>query len=129
MGASTDHSNGQCSQYHDFKCGMFQYPFQNNCRSRRIKLGQPPNQGTVNAVLFRTDKFDLLEEGHYFLCTDPSKSLISWDNSSGNKRFAVWAKLRVKETGELFYYFITHLDHLGSDARNEGTRINIEKVP
>ena len=84
--------------------------------------------GTVNAVLFRTDKFDLLEEGHYFLCTDPSKSLISWDNSSGNKRFAVWAKLRVKETGELFYYFITHLDHLGSDARNEGTRINIEKV-
>lgn len=87
-----------------------------------------PNQGTVNAVLFRTDKFDLLEEGHYFLCTDPSKSLISWDNSSGNKRFAIWAKLRVKETGELFYYFITHLDHLGSDARNEGTRINIEKV-
>ena len=87
-----------------------------------------PNQGTVNAVLFRTDKFDLLEEGHYFLCTDPSKSLISWDNSSGNKRFAVSAKLRVKETGELFYYFITHLDHLGSDARNEGTRINIEKV-
>lgn len=87
-----------------------------------------PNQGTVNAVLFRTDKFDLLEEGHYFLCTDPSKSLISWDNSSGNKRFAVWAKLRVKGTGELFYYFITHLDHLGSDARNEGTRINIEKV-
>lgn len=87
-----------------------------------------PNQGTVNAVLFRTDKFDLLEEGHYFLCTDPSKSLISWDNSNGNKRFAVWAKLRVKETGELFYYFITHLDHLGSDARNEGTRINIEKV-
>ena len=87
-----------------------------------------PNQGTDNAVLFRTDKFDLLEEGHYFLCTDPSKSLISWDNSSGNKRFAVWAKLRVKETGELFYYFITHLDHLGSDARNEGTRINIEKV-
>lgn len=87
-----------------------------------------PNQGTVNAVLFRTDKFDLLEEGHYFLCTDPSQSLISWDNSSGNKRFAVWAKLRVKETGELFYYFITHLDHLGSDARNEGTRINIEKV-
>lgn len=87
-----------------------------------------PNQGTVNAVLFRTDKFDLLEEGHYFLCTDPSKSLISWDNSSGNKRFTVWAKLRVKETGELFYYFITHLDHLGSDARNEGTRINIEKV-
>lgn len=87
-----------------------------------------PNQGTVNAILFRTDKFDLLEEGHYFLCTDPSKSLISWDNSSGNKRFAVWAKLRVKETSELFYYFITHLDHLGSDARNEGTRINIEKV-
>ena len=87
-----------------------------------------PNQGTVNAVLFRTDKFDLLEEGHYFLCTDPSKSLISWDNSSGNKRFTVWAKLRVKGTGELFYYFITHLDHLGSDARNEGTRINIEKV-
>lgn len=87
-----------------------------------------PNQGTINAVLFRTDKFDLLEEGHYFLSTDPSKSLLSWDNSNGNKRFTVWAKLRVKATGEQLYYFITHLDHQGSDARNEGTRINIEKV-
>ena len=73
-----------------------------------------PNQGTINAVLFRTDKFDLLEEGHYFLCTDPSKSLLSWDNSSGNKRFTVWAKLKIKETGDIFYYFITHLDHQGS---------------
>lgn len=86
-----------------------------------------PNQGTINAILYRTDKFDLLEEGHYFLSTDPSKSLLSWD-CSGNKRFTVWAKLKVKETGEQFYYFITHLDHLGSDARNEGTRINMEKV-
>lgn len=86
-----------------------------------------PNQGSINAVLFRTDKFDLLEEGHYFLCTDPSKSLLSWDTSN-NKRFTVWAKLKVKETGEVFYYFITHLDHQGSDARNEGTRLNMEKV-
>ena len=53
-----------------------------------------PNQGTINAVLFRTDKFDLLEEGHYFLCTDPSKSLLSWDNSSGNKRFTVCWPIR-----------------------------------
>lgn len=112
------------SQQEDMKSLLPEYSFV----EWGVNSSTVPNQGTVNAVLFRTDKFDLLEEGHYFLCTDPSKSLISWDNSSGNKRFAVWAKLRVKETGELFYYFITHLDHLGSDARNEGTRINIEKV-
>lgn len=83
--------------------------------------------GTVNSVLFRTDKFELLDEGHFFLSKNIERPQISWDCST-NKRLTVWAKLKVKETGEILFYFITHLDHQGSDARNEGARINMEQI-
>ena len=86
-----------------------------------------PYTGTFYAVLFRTDLFDLLDEGHFFLSKDTSRPKTCWDCST-NKRLTVWAKLRVRETGEILFYFLTHLDHSGSDARNEGARINLEKI-
>ena len=86
-----------------------------------------PLVGTVNSILFRTDKFELLDEGHFFLSQNIDKPQISWD-CSRNKRLTVWAKLKVKESDEILYYFLTHLDHQGSDARNEGARINMEKI-
>lgn len=86
-----------------------------------------PNAGSKNAVAFRTDEFELLDNGHYFLGPDSDKVGQVWD-SSDNRRSTVWVKLRVKETGEVLYYFVTHLDHQGSDARNEGTRLNMEMV-
>lgn len=86
-----------------------------------------PFTGTFYSVAFRTDKFDLIDEGHFFLAKDTERPKSSWDCST-NKRMTVWVRLRVKETGEEFYYFATHLDHKGSDARNEGARINLEKI-
>lgn len=86
-----------------------------------------PYTGTFYSVAFRSDKFDLIDEGHFFLAKDTERPKSSWDCST-NKRMTVWVRLRVKETGEEFYYFATHLDHKGSDARNEGARINLEKI-
>ncbi len=83
--------------------------------------------GTFTSVLFKTDKFELLDEGHFWQSTDPAKPKISWD-CSNNNRMTAWAKLKVKDTGEILFYFATHMDHKGSDARNEGARINLEMI-
>ena len=97
-----------------------------------VKYSDLKNPGTTgenfNPILFLTSKFDLLDSGVFYLATDLSKPLICWDNSANNPRFTVWAKLRVKATGEIFYFFETHLDHQGNDARNEQARINMDQV-
>ncbi|MCQ2113495.1 MAG: endonuclease/exonuclease/phosphatase family protein [Bacteroidaceae bacterium] len=80
-------------------------------------------------ILYKKDKFLLLDSGCFYLnAEDITKPGISWDNSAGNYRLTAWAKLQVKETGQILFYFQTHLDHQGEDARNEQTRINMEQV-
>ncbi len=97
-----------------------------------VKYSDLKNPGTTsenfNPILFLKAKFDLLDSGVYHLATDLTKPTISWDNSANNYRFTVWAKLKVKATGEILYYFETHLDHYGNDARNEQARINMEQI-
>lgn len=81
-----------------------------------------------NSILYKKNKFHLLESGVFYLnATDLTTPVISWDNS-GNYCFTVYAKLQVKETGEILYYFETHPDYLGETARNEQARINMEQV-
>lgn len=97
-----------------------------------VKYSDQQSVGTINEnfnpILFLTDKFDLLDSGVYYLAVDMTKPTISWDNNAWNYRFTAWAKLRVKATGEVLYFFETHLDHQGDDARNEQARINMEQV-
>lgn len=93
-----------------------------------VLYGDLQNPESYNPILYKKDKFNLLNSGVFFLnATDLTIPVISWDNS-GNYRFAAYAKLQVKETGEIFYFFSTHLDHSGMTARNEQTRILMEQV-
>ena len=40
----------------------------------------------------------------------------------------MWVKLQDKTTGDVFFYFSTHLDHKGVLARAEGARIYVQKM-
>lgn len=85
----------------------------------------------VDLVAYRTDKFDCLDKGWYFLCRDLGTGMWeqSWDNSSfENARHTSWVKLQVKGTDEVFYVFCTHLDHQGNIARMLQSHINYEKM-
>lgn len=58
------------------------------------------NPAGYNPILYKKDKFILLESGVFYLnATDLTTPVISWDNSSGNYRFTAYTKLQVKETG------------------------------
>lgn len=87
------------------------------------------NETAVDLVGYRTSMFDLLDEGWYFLSRNLKEWECSWDNSSEvNVRHTSWAKLRVKDTGEVFYFFCTHLDHQGNIARMLQSHLNYEKM-
>ncbi len=83
----------------------------------------------VDLVAWRPEKFDMLDKGWFFLSRDQEVWEPSWDNSSmANVRHTSWVKLKVKETGEVFYFFCTHLDHQGNIARMLQSHINYEKM-
>ncbi|MDO5446572.1 MAG: endonuclease/exonuclease/phosphatase family protein [Prevotellaceae bacterium] len=85
--------------------------------------------GGYNPIFFKKDKFEMMDSGTFYLNSqDLTKPILSWDNSQGNYRFTGWTKLRVKATGEILFFFETHLDHQGETARNEQARINMEQI-
>lgn len=84
------------------------------------------NKGEKVGVTYKTAKFELLDKGFYFLTVDPTTPSASWD--SNKVRLTVYVKLKSKTTGEIFFYFATHLDNVGDRARREGSMINAAKM-
>ncbi len=78
-------------------------------------------------LLYRTAKYDVLDKGTFWLAPDPSTkpSKPSWD--AQYVRMTVWAKLKDKQTGEIFVFGATHLD-LNPISIREGARVNAEQL-
>lgn len=108
------------AQYKDLKALLPAYGVEYWGRDSHILS----NVGEGVGVAYRTERYKLLDKGHFFLSEDPDQTAISWD--AGYRRVSVWVKLQDKETDEVFYYCSTHLDNVGVIARREGARINVE---
>jgi endonuclease/exonuclease/phosphatase family metal-dependent hydrolase len=78
--------------------------------------------GEMCAIFYRTDRFDELDHGHFWLSDRPdqpgTKSWGSWFT-----RMATWVQLRDRKSGQVVYFFNTHLDSNGSRARLEGAKL------
>ncbi len=72
-------------------------------------------------LAFKTDKFQLVNSGTFWLSTTPEIMSKGWDGS--NYRVCTWAVLRDKTTGALLCDFNTHLDVGGATARAEGAKL------
>ncbi len=77
-------------------------------------------------VLYRKDKFCLLQSGHFFLAPDITRSAIAWD--ALYRRLAVWAKLQDLTTGDTFYYCAVHLEQSGQTAKRKGAEVTVEQM-
>lgn len=111
------------TQYNNLKDLLPEYSFY----AHSVTSTTIEERETMNAVAWKTDKFDMLDKGVWFISCDPLNTarVISDSRQSRN---TVWVKLQDKETKEIFFYFATHLDHVGWDARREGAKINIDMV-
>lgn len=80
----------------------------------------------IHSIMFRKSVIELLDQGNFWIGPDPTKSQSGvWDHEN-QIRMTVWAKLKVKATGEIFYFFETHLHHQGDIGKNEGSRLNVD---
>ncbi|MBE6715895.1 MAG: endonuclease/exonuclease/phosphatase family protein [Ruminococcaceae bacterium] len=80
--------------------------------------------GEMSAVLYRTDKYELVDHGTFWLSQTPNKVSFGWDAVC--RRICTWVILKNKETGEQYAHVNTHLDHEGDEARKNGTQMVVD---
>ena len=79
-----------------------------------------------NVIFFRTDKFELVGSGCYWLSDDPLiGGSMSW--GTNRARHCNWVRLKDKETGRQFRLLNIHLDHKSDSARREQIKIIIRE--
>ncbi len=83
--------------------------------------------GEYTPIFYRKDRFDLLQQDTFWLSETPDVAgSKSWDSSL--MRIVTWGKFKDKKNGKLFYYFNTHFDHRGRQARVESAKLVWKKI-
>ncbi len=84
------------------------------------------NDGEYSAVFYKKDKFELLESDNFWLSDTPDVPGKGWDAVC--IRICSWALLREKATGKKYVHLNTHLDHIGTEARQKGMEMIFAKA-
>ncbi|MEL7535325.1 MAG: endonuclease/exonuclease/phosphatase family protein, partial [Bacteroidota bacterium] len=82
--------------------------------------------GEYSAIYYLKDRFELLDQGNFWLSESPDVPSLGWD--ANNIRIVSWAALQDREHNKTLYVFNTHFDHKGKTAREESAKLIIEKV-
>lgn len=77
--------------------------------------------GEISAILYRTDKYNLIDSGTFWISETPDEVSRGWDAACN--RVCTWAILENKETGEQYAHVNTHLDHVDDVARENGAKM------
>ena len=82
-----------------------------------------PQTGEQCGLMFRSERFELLEKGTFWLSKTPLEpGSKSWDSSL--PRIASWVRLRERKDERMELLFLnTHFDHRGREAREKGAEI------
>ena len=82
--------------------------------------------GEATAIMYRKDKYNLIDSGTFWLSETPDKVSIGWD--AKHHRTCTWVILENKKTHEQYVHLNTHLDHMGELARTNGLALVLEKA-
>ena len=83
-------------------------------------------QGEHSAIFYRTDVFEVVESGNFWLSETPDRPGKGWDAAC--VRICTWGHFKDKKTGFEFLMFNLHMDHIGVVARNESALLIQKKV-
>ena len=82
--------------------------------------------GEFSAIFYRTDRIQVLDSGTFWLSQTPEVMSKGWDAQL--HRICTWAKMKDRKTKKIFYFFNTHLDHIGPIARRESAALLLERI-
>ena len=83
-------------------------------------------QGRSHIILWKRNKYKLVDHGRFWLSETPDCPSKGWDASQ--LRFSQWVKLKDNESGKEFYLLNTHIDHKGKQAKENGCDLNVSML-
>lgn len=83
-------------------------------------------EGECMGIFYKTSRFALKDSGTFWLSQTPDMASLGWDAAC--KRTVTYVQLKDMQSGRSFYYFNTHLDHVGMIARQESVKLICEKI-
>lgn len=78
------------------------------------------------AIFWKAEHLVLLNAGGFWLNEMPHAFAPGWDAAC--TRVANWARLRIVDTGREFLFLNTHLDHVGEEARVNGSQLILQRL-
>jgi len=84
------------------------------------------DNGEHSAIFYRTDKFELMDKGDFWLSETPENPSIGWD--AVLPRICSWGHFKYKKTGFEFLFFNLHMDHIGKQARINSAFLVLDKM-
>lgn len=88
--------------------------------------GKYVNDGEWSLILYRRDRFELLDSGDFWLSDTPNQ--VSVVEGSICKRICTWALLKDKVTEKTFVMANTHLDHSNDTVRTVQMNILLNEL-
>ena len=82
--------------------------------------------GEYAAIFYRTERVELLDEGHFWLNETPDRPARGWDAAC--VRICTWGHFRDRLSGKDFYVLNLHMDHVGTVARREAARLVMQRI-
>ncbi|WP_178983366.1 endonuclease/exonuclease/phosphatase family protein [Winogradskyella helgolandensis] len=82
--------------------------------------------GEYSALFYKTDKFNIIKSGTFWLSDTPQEVSMGWDAVCN--RVCTYALFQEKISGKIFWVFNTHFDHIGKEARKNSAVVIIEKI-
>lgn len=126
----------QIIQYHDFDIVGTQEGYIQQLKDLKSSLpgydyiGVGRNDGKEagehSAIFYRTDKFDVIDKGDFWLSETPDTASVGWD--AVLPRICSWGHFKCKDTGFEFLFFNLHMDHIGKKARVESAFLVQQKM-
>lgn len=83
--------------------------------------------GEHSAIVFKKQRFKVLQSGDFWLSETPGKPGKGWDATCCN-RICSWVKFRDLKSKKEFYFFNVHFDHQGVQARRESGKLMVKKI-
>ena len=83
--------------------------------------------GEHSAIFYKTDKFDVVDHGDFWLSETPDRPSKGWD-APMHKRICSWGKFRDRNSGDTILFINLHMDHRGVQARAESAKLVLERI-
>jgi endonuclease/exonuclease/phosphatase family metal-dependent hydrolase len=82
--------------------------------------------GEYSPILYRKDKFTVVDSGTFWLSETPNQISVGWD--AALERICTYARFRQPQSNLEFWVFNTHFDHVGTLARAKAAQLILDQI-